>query len=141
MIEALICPECGGKVEPLPAGSEYAKCAYCLTSFKVDGVVPKFAYEPIASMPEAGPNPTRNAGTFFIIAIVIAVVLFSVFKFMSVQNSTRQTVDAAQSAANDAKETANIIRKAAEEMANKAIKQATNIPTPTPLPPARNTKN
>ena len=123
-MEALICPECGGRVDQPSTGSEFAKCAYCSTSFRFDGhaaATDNFTKHSLIERKPSGPG-----GIIFIAVIVLGIVMFAVFKFISVQRTTSKTVDDAQKVANDARSAANSIQQAANAMANAARQKAIN---------------
>ncbi len=138
-MEALICPECGGRVEPPAVGNEYAKCVYCSTNFRIGRPVPVFRNDsaPVQAWPASGPS--RPVGASFIIAIVAAAVIFAAFEFLSVQKRTSETVNSAQKSANDARAAANALKGVADNMANAARQIGISNAFPSPTPARRTT--
>ena len=131
-MEALICPECGGRVDQPSAGSEFAKCAYCSTSFRFGEQAPapgNFAKHGLTERRPSGP-----AGMIFIGVIVLGIVIFAVVKFVSVQRTTNKTVNDAQQVVNDAQSAANAMKQAANAMANAARQKAINALPPSASP-------
>jgi hypothetical protein len=137
-MEALICPECGGKVAQPETGSEYAKCAYCSTNFRIGEHRPVFSDASVSATTGESPNPAGSTPFVVIAMIIVTVVGIVAFEMFTVRNSTSQTVNSAQTAANDAHTAANKMREAAEAMANAAQQQAVNAVKQAQNPTPRN---
>lgn len=137
-MEAFICPECGGRVDPPAMGSEYAKCTYCATSFRVDRAVPLFHGGPATAVDERQARAAPLIVILVIIGIVTAGFFFAMSRMSSVRTQTHDTVNAAQRAqktADDARAAANAAARSAQEMVNKAERtfRADNpVSSPTP---------